>query len=295
MAQYEPVVDLDSIKNEFPDGTRIADYAIINTIVIELKTLKEDPTQKMEGYLYEIMRRPEFPVIHGEIDFRTIINLLTDGKEIIRKFETIAFRQIESIMSNANKQIISTIDHLRMDSQTSGALVIINELADFFEPDVLVDYISKRLGSKSDKGLLRFTHLNHVVLIQDTHKIKQSNQYSTVIPIYEIINDNNLENRISDKADMALSDIIKHYSEFNKSKHKKLDGINESLEIEKIHKKEIKHPLTGQEWIKEQYRESRYMKDLTDEQFIEFGSLIMSGCYATTLKESKLILDHHKK
>jgi hypothetical protein len=37
------------------------------------------------------------------------------------------------------------------------------------------------------------------------------------------------------------------------------------------------------------------MKDFTDEEFIEFGSLIISGCYAASLKESKLVLDYHKK
>jgi hypothetical protein len=245
MAQYEPIADLDNIKQTFPDGTKIADYAITNTIIIELKTLKEDPTQKMENYLHEIMKQPDFPAIYGEIDFRRIVNLLPNGKDIIRKFETIAFRQIESIMSKANKQVMSTIDHLKMDYQTSGVLVIINELADFFEPDVLVDYISKRLGSKNDNGLLRFTHLNHVVLIQDTHKIKDSNQGGIAIPIYDIVNDNIPDNGISNKADMALSDIIKHYSEFNKHKHKKLDDINAHLDIEKIHQKGIKHQLTG--------------------------------------------------
>ena len=295
MAQYIPTADLDNIKDEFPNGVNIADYAINNIIVIELKTLKEDPTQKMENYFHEIMRRPDFPAIYGEINFRRVVSLLPDGKDIIRKFETIAFRQIESIMSKANKQIISTIDHLKMDSQTSGALVIINELADFFEPDVLVDYISKRLGSKSDKGLLRFTHLNHVVLIQDTHKVKDSSQGGIVIPIYEIINDNISQNGISNKANIALSDIIKHYSEFNNHKHKKTDGINESIEIEKIHQKEIEQPLRGQKWIEDQYRNNRYMKNYTDEQLIEFGSMVISMCYAMFLKENPLILEHHKK
>jgi len=47
IAQYEPIADLDNIKQAFPDGTKIADYAITNTIIIELKTLKENPTQKV--------------------------------------------------------------------------------------------------------------------------------------------------------------------------------------------------------------------------------------------------------
>lgn len=295
MSQYIPVEDLDNIKDELPNGTKIADYAIKNTIVIELKTLKEDPIQKMENYFHEIMKRPDFPAIYGEINFHTVVGLLPDGKDIIRKFETIAFRQIERIMSNANKQIISTINHLEMNSQTSGALIIINELADFFEPDVLVDYISKRLGSKNDNGLLRFTHLNHVVLIQGTHKIKESNQNGIVIPIYDIINEFIPNNGVSHKADIALSDIIKHYSKFNKYKHEIINSTDEPLDIEMIHQKEIKSTLRGQEWIEDQYRKKRYMKEFTDEQLIDFGSMVMSVCYAMFLKENPLILEHHKK
>ncbi|WP_076409370.1 hypothetical protein [Shewanella sp. UCD-KL12] len=295
MAQYDPIADLDDIEEKFPDGTEIADYAIRDVVVIELKTLKEDPTQKMENFFHEIMKRPDFPAIYGELNFRRVVNLLPDGEQNIRKFETVAFRQIESIMSKANKQVVSTIDHLKMDPQTSGTLIIINEFADFFEPDVLVNYISKRLGSKNDKGLLRFSHLNHVILIQDTHKVRDASQSGIVIPVYYIANDNIAQNEVNKKAYIALRELIKNYSHFNKCNHKVYDNVDESLDIEKLHQPEVKEPLKGQEWIEDQYRKNRYMKDFTDEQLIEFGSMVMSVCYSMVLKENPLVLEHHKK
>lgn len=293
MAQYALIEDLDDIEEKFPDGTKIADYAIRDVVVIELKTLKEDPTEKMENLFNEIIKRPDFPAIYGELNFRRVVSLLPDGEKQIRKFETVAFRQIESIMSKANKQVISTIEHLKMDSKTAGTLIIINEFAEFFEPDVLVGYIRKMLGTKSENGF-RFSHINHVILIQDTHKVKDSNQGEIAIPIYDILNDNIVQNDVTKQAGIALSELIKNYSHFNKCNHKLHKPFEDELEIEKLHQPEVK-PLRGQEWIEDQYRKNRYMKNFTDEQLIELGSMVMSVCYAMILKEKPLVLEHQRK
>lgn len=295
MGQYESVTDLDNIDKTLPNGTKIADYAISDVVVIELKTLKEDPTQKMENFFHEIMKRPDFPAVFGLLDFRRVVSLLPDSEQIIKKFETVAFRQIESIMSKANKQIKSTIDHLKMNEKTAGALIIINELAYFFEPDVLIGYIGKRLISRNDKGLLRFSHLNHVVLFQDTHQVKHVTQNGAVIPIYDISNDKISQNEVSKKADIALSELIKNYSHFNKFNHMISDHTYKSLEIKKLHQTEEKKSLNGQEWIEYHYRKNRYMKDYTDEELIEFGSMVMSMFYAMILKENPLVLQQDKK
>ena len=295
MAQYEPIEDLDEIEEKFPDGTKIADYAIRDVVVIELKTLKEDPSEKMENYFQEVTKRPDFPAIYGELNFRRVVSLLPDGERVIRKFEQKAFRQIESIMSTANKQVISTIENLKLNPQTVGTLIIINELANFFEPDVLVNYIADMLGTKKSQSELRFLHLHNVILIQDTHKIKEPNQGDIVIPIYHVVNDNVAVTEMSKKAEQALCEIIESYSYFNKCKHKVHNDVDKSLNIEKLEQPQVREPLRGQEWIEDQYRKNRYMQDYTDEELIEFGSMVMSVCLAMVLKEKPLVLDGHRK
>lgn len=296
MIQYEPVEDLDEIEEKFPDGTKIADYAIRDVVVIELKTLKDDPKEKMGNYFHELMKRPDFPAIYGELNFRRVVSLLPDAERVIRKFEQKAFRQIESIMSTANKQVISTIEHLEMNPHTRGTLIIINELADFFEPDVLVNYISDMLGVRKSPNELRFPHLHNVILIQDTHKIKDPNQSGVVIPIYHVVNSNLVETETTQIADQALQQLIQNYSHFNHFNHCNYNTTDAELDIEKIEQQpQSKEPLSGQEWIEGQYRKNRYMKDFTDEQLIEFGSMVMSVCYAIVLKENPLVVDHHRK
>lgn len=97
MTQYESIEDLDEIDEKIPDGIEIGDYAIRDVVVIELKTLKDDPKEKMENYFHDIMKRPDFPAIYGELNFRRVVSLLPDGDRIIRKFEQKHFVRLKAL------------------------------------------------------------------------------------------------------------------------------------------------------------------------------------------------------
>lgn len=293
ISQYDVVEDLDLAANRASYVKSVADYAVRDLIVIELKTLKENPAQKMDKHFHEVMKRPDFPAIYGKFDFRKAVSLLSDGEEIITQIETKAFRQIESIMSKANKQIKSTIQYLNMDSQTYGTLIIINELADFFEPDVLADYIKNKLVSRTN-GELRFTNIHQVILFQGTHKLKMSHYDEIKLPVYCIENGTLEVTEISAKADKFLAKMAIDYSIFNGFNHQVFDDLDLAMDIEKL-KKEPERILNGQERIEKNYRLNRYMKDFTEEKLIEFGSTVVSVVIAIGLRDKPLILEENQK
>jgi len=292
MSQYDVVEDLDLAANRAPSGIAVADYAVRDLIVIELKTVKKNPAQKMNKHFHEIMERSDFPAIYGEFDFRKSVGLLPDGEEIITQIETKAFRQIESIISKANKQIKSTVQYLNMDYRTCGALII-NELAEFFEPDVLVDYVKKKLVSRVD-GKLRFTNIHQVILFQGTHKLKISQHDGIMLPVYCIENGTLDVTEISVKADKLLAQIVKDYSVFNGSNHQVLTDFDLAMNIEKL-KREPDKTLNGQEKIEKNYRLNRYMEDFTEDELIEFGSKVVSVIIATGLRDKPLKLEKNQK
>lgn len=293
MSQYDAVEDIDDIVRKSPEGVAIADYVIRDLLVIELKTLKVNPTKKMNEYYQEVMSRPDFPSVYGELDLRHVASLLPDGDAVIRNIENKAFRQIQSVISKANKQIKSTIQYLNMDSYTYGTLIIINEFADFFEPDVLVGYISKILSAKSNDKL-RFSNIHQVILFQNTHKVKNENSQSSLIPIYGIINDNLDCTKTSLKANEVLDTMIESYSHFNGFNHKEEDNFEAVIDIEKL-TSNSKKELNGQEIIEENYRLNQYMKDFTEDRLIKHGSLVVSLIIAMGLKENPLILEKQQK
>ena len=289
-SQYDAIEDLDDIVKKAPNGIAIADYIIRDLLVIELKTLKVDPTKKMDAYYQDIMARPDFPSIYGELDLRHVASLLSDGDAVIRGIENKAFRQIESIISKANKQIKSTIQYLNMDSHTYGTLIIINEFANFFEPDVLVGYISKMLSAKSDNKF-RFSNIHQVILFQNTHKVTNKDTQGSSIPIYGIINDNLDLTEISLKATEVLDTMIENYSHFNGFDHREEDDFESMMDIEKL-SINVKKDLNGQEVIEEKYRLNRYMKDFTEDRLIKHGSLVVSLVIAMNFKENPAIIEH---
>ena len=293
MSRYNQIEDLDALAELAPDGIKIADYTIRDLLVIELKTLKTDPAQKMNEYCHKIMERSDFPAIYGEFDFRKAVGLLPDGEKIMTQIETIAFRQIESIISKANKQIKSTIQYLNIDYRTYGTLIIINELADFFEPDVLVDYIKRKLVSRTN-GELRFSNIHQVILFQGTHKLKSSQNDGVMLPVYRIENDTLEVTEICVKADEFLAQMAKDYSVFNGFNHQVFDDFDLVMDIEKL-KKEPDKTLNGQERIEKNYRHNRYMKDFTEEELIEFGSKVVSVMIATGLRDKPLKLEENQK
>lgn len=293
MQQYGIFEDLDDTTVQIPSGVQIADYVLRDVAVLELKTIKSDPVEKLESFFHEVMERPDFPAIYGELNFRKVVGLMEDSEQLIRKFENKAFRQIESVVSKADKQVNSTIKYLSMIPDTAGVLVLINEAAEMLEPDILVDYITGLLGAKSgDK--LRFKNINRVILIQDTHMKAKSNSFvnDTIVPIYDIQNEN-LELSIGEgPLNCALKHLIEQYSKFNSFKHKL--ASEEVVPIEKIIK-ELPRQRNGQEKIETNYRKSRYMKDYSEQQLIEFGSTVMSIVSAMFMRNHPLQLERERK
>jgi len=281
MKHYGVFENLDD--KDVPDGVRIADYMVRDKVVVELKTIKSDPKDKLEDYFHEIMKRDDFPSIYGELNFRKTVSLMRDGDKLIKKFEQKAFNQIEGVFRSAKKQIDSTIKHFNMDDNTCGALVLINELGDFFEPEVLIDYIQRLLCSKANDGY-RFYNIHKVVFIQSTHKVS-SEQNGLLIPIYDITNDNlTLPNK---EIELVFKELIESYSSYNGFNHA-VDRTQNGLRLDCIIQ-EAPREQNGQERIEQNYRQNRYLENNTDEELIEYGSGLMSIFQAMFTKSHPLI------
>ena len=293
MTLMNDIVDLDIIANKIPKNTKIADYAINNLFVLELKVLKSDPKLKIDNYCYKLMERSDFPSIYGTMDMRHVTSLMKNGEGLIRDIENKAFRQVESILSKANKQISSTIHNVNMSKHSHGVLVIINEEADFFEPDVLVSYIYRKLTSRKNNQF-RFKNISQVILIQDTHKTITKAEEEKYIPIYSISNNLIKPNSTSLKAISRLNKLFMDYTFNSNHKYVEANDYNGSMNV-----KEIKTPseraLNFQEVIEERYRNERYMKNFSEDELIEFGSKVISVFTAMFLKVNPLILEPRDK
>lgn len=204
------VIDLDKRAEKFSDKEKMADYLIENLLVIELKTFKSNPRDKVIGYaqseMDKINQAEGFPILLGQHSFRKIAQTLLNGKEIINKFDNKYFRQIEGVMKNANKQIKSTIENLDMASHSYGVLIIINEQADLYQPEIVIGYICRELLRTNNEGKPRYSNIHQVALIQSSYKVNNTNN-KTLIPCHFIKNSLLDDTELSQKAE----DVMKFF------------------------------------------------------------------------------------
>lgn len=211
------VIDLDKIAGKFSDKEKVADYLIENLLIIELKTFKSNPRDKIRGYaqseIDKINQAEGFPVFYGQHNFRKAAQILPDGEKLTTKLDNLYFRQIEEVMRKANKQIKSTIDNFGMTSHTYGVLTIINEQADFYQPEVLAGYICRELLKTSIDGTPRYLNIHQVAFIQSSYKVNEDSD-NVIIPCHFIINSLLEKTELSKKAEEVMKFFWSEFAMF---------------------------------------------------------------------------------
>lgn len=211
------VIDLDKIAEKFSDKEKMADYLIENLLVIELKTFKSNPRDKVIGYaqseMDKINQAEGFPILLGQHSFRKIAQTLLNGKEIINKFDNKYFRQIEGVMKNANKQINSTIENLNMTPHSYGVLIIINEQADLYQPEIVIGYICRELLRTTNEGKPRYSNIHQVALIQSSYKVNDDSK-NVLIPCHFIKNSLLDGTELSQKAEDVMRFFWSEFARF---------------------------------------------------------------------------------
>ncbi len=217
VSYLKEVIDLDKIAKDSLITEKIADYLIENLLVIELKTLKSNPENKVINFaqnkMDEINHAEGFPVFYGQHNFRKVAQILPDGEKLENKIDNLYFRQIEGVMKKANDQIKSTIDNLDMIPNSYGVLIIINEKADFYQPEVLAGYICRELLRINREGNPRYLNIHQVAFIQSSYKMN-SNDGTTLIPCHFIKNSLLVDTELSKKAEEVMRSFWSEFARF---------------------------------------------------------------------------------
>ena len=82
-----------------PDGVKIADYLFFHRqAVVELKTLKIDPKDKILDGAKSLMESDDFPLIFGDYDLETAMKNTPGGQEHLNKIFSSATRMVEGVL-----------------------------------------------------------------------------------------------------------------------------------------------------------------------------------------------------
>lgn len=275
LESQDHVFQLDGKINQ-PSGSKIADYLFFNKkAVVELKNLEQDPKEKILKLAETTMESEDFPLVFGDYDLEKAILSTPNGESVLNDIFKKSTRMIEGILRQAKEQISSSKKLLNIDPETPGILLVLNDSFDSIPTTQIADRFNYWLNNDNQK---RFYDIDFVIFIQTTYKMK--NEY--VIPLFIITNKNNSHrHHLIEKEIMKFTESWAHHQGHNHSSITHADPIK----TEPI--KETRKPETFQEFIEEKYRENRYLKNLSEEDFIKHGVLATENMFSLVLKDRK--------
>lgn len=149
---------------------RKADFLLAGRkVIVELKTLTDDTSQKIEPIVVKHGDREDFPLLYGTTDLRTVLSHLSDGEKIYRRIYFSITRSIEKAVRKAEKQISHTRHVLNLPNSV-GLLIVLNESVKGLDPTV-VGYRVANLMCRTRTGASSSATLDFVWLLFESHSL----------------------------------------------------------------------------------------------------------------------------
>lgn len=265
-----------------PPNVKMADYLFFNRrAVTELKTFEVDPKEKIFTHAKPVMDSEEFPLLYGTYDLSTAIAGMPDGQAHLNRIFSKATTMVEGVLRQAKKQIASSKEFLGLDPETPGILLVLNETVDSIPVSQLVDRFNYWLRGGNDNNPSRFSHIDFVVLIQTTYRMKA--EAGKFIPAFIISNDCNAyrHHKVESDIDQFLCSWAHSQGQSYGSTS---DIANLSFERDEP---PPPPPRTNQDFVEARYRADRHLKEMTEEEFTEHGRSVMEDMLPIVLKGAK--------
>lgn len=153
-----------------PSRRRKADFLLGNReVIVELKTLSDDTSHKIDAVADKHRDREDFPLFYGKADVRKVLAHLPDGEDIYRRMVWSLTRSVEGCVRSAEEQITHTRTVLGLPN-APGLLVILNESIRVLDPS-LVGHRVAQLMRRERTGNSDSEKVDFVWLLFESHAL----------------------------------------------------------------------------------------------------------------------------
>ena len=163
-----------------PQSPDRADYFLYGRrIIVEVKSLEDDPNDKLVRFL----RSSGINLPAGKYALSDVVKGHRDPdleKKAWDKFTASISRALEK----ANSQIRDTKKILEI-GEADGVLILFHGKVANLTPDIILARIQQRLMKQTHTGEWAHSHLTHIVLLSEIHKLKliDGTMLSAIIPV----------------------------------------------------------------------------------------------------------------
>jgi hypothetical protein len=230
-------------------------------IICEMKSLRDDVSNKVERILEPHRERTDFPNFYNTWPVDAILEHLPDGDELHREMFNAISSGIADGVAEANRQIRETKRAFGLP-EASGILVVLNESVSILDPRVIAHRAFQSLSKKTPEGSARYPDVGGVWVISRAHRVKINSNLEAVPAII-------LTNPLTGdhKAAAFLARIQKDWAKFIGLPLTELpETAYSTVEYEPLEAEE--ETITLSELWRREYRAAPYLASLSDDEVI---------------------------
>lgn len=150
------------------EGKKRADYLLWDRqIIVEQKVLLDDPADKPQKFVNELMKRGRI-LAYGTASTNRIFAGMHDGDEQKRRMFLSVTKGLEASFAAADKQTRDTRKIFSIPDAV-GMVVILNVSSPTLHPDLVRYGLSQVLLKRRDDGSIRYPNNDGVVMISEAH------------------------------------------------------------------------------------------------------------------------------
>lgn len=268
----EKIDDIISF-GDFPNKRR-ADFLLDNrSIIVELKTLKTDTSQKVEKELDRHRNRDDFPLIYGAVELQKILKHLPDQEDINRLIYRNITRSIEDAIRSAEVQVRDTKEILNLPNAI-GLTILLNEDVEILSPDVAGRKVSELLCRKRSDGSIG-SSISFVWCLFESNMAECKN-HSSAFPCI-LIEGPNVES--STDFDPLFSDLLDGWARYNNANviHSTVRRIDDlSYRNARLEEPKTTSKLKRHEYWEQRYSANPYLRSLQDDDLLAHGAKVFA-------------------
>jgi hypothetical protein len=239
-------------------------------LAVEIKTLEEDATTRLDNFTDDLRLRDDWPQMMGSAPLHAVLKNMGDSENLQKKALDRIGRAIITHIRKANKQLRAYAEGADQKNLVK-LLILINEDHEIYEPQVATFAVQKALR-RQENGNLSYADVDAVFYLTERHAIIQNNVLA--FPIICIEGDG-IE--IAAWKRSVLDDVINRWWKW--SGHPVIEhtaSINDFITIE-----HIPNQMPRYEQWELDYRRKPYMAHLADEQLRDiFDEIVLHGLLA---------------
>jgi hypothetical protein len=147
---------------------RKADYACLGGLLaIELKSLDEDASERMDNLTDELRERPDWPLFYGAVPMEAFLKNIDEPEPVRRRIAERIGRAIKNHIHKANKQLAAHEAAFPRKNMVK-AVVLANEDHEVYDPP-MVAYTVQHLLRREENGAPLYPHIDAVIYLSERH------------------------------------------------------------------------------------------------------------------------------